>query len=418
MRADLAAGRHKGVVTRFPPEPNGYLHIGHAKSICLNFGVAAGIRRALQPALRRHQPGQGRAGIHRRHQARRALARLRLGRAPLPRLRLFRAALRLGRAPDPRRQGLCRRPEPDEMRANRGTLTEPGSEQPVPQPHGRGEPRPLPPHARRRVPERRARAARQDRHGVRQHQPARSGALPHPPRAASAHRPAWCIYPSYDFAHGQSDAIEGITHSLCTLEFADHRPLYDWLHRQPAGALAPAADTSSRGSTSTYTVLSKRVLTQLVRDGHVTGWDDPRMPTLAGLRRRGVPPEAIRDFVGRIGVARADSLRRRRHARACHPRGPQQDVRRAAWPCCARSRSSSRTTRRADRGARGRQQSGGSGGRHAHGHASAANSTSSATTSWRIRRRNSSACRRDRKCACATPTSSRCREASRTPPAR
>ena len=112
VRADLDAGRTKTVITRFPPEPNGYLHIGHAKSICLNFGVARGVRRPLQPALRRHQPDQGGAGVYRRHRARRALAGLRLGQAPLSRVRLFRAALRLGRAPDPRRQGLCRRPEP------------------------------------------------------------------------------------------------------------------------------------------------------------------------------------------------------------------------------------------------------------------------------------------------------------------
>ena len=118
---------------------------------------------------------------------------------------------------------------------------------------------------------------------------------------------AWHIYPSYDFAHGQSDAIEGVTHSLCTLEFADHRPLYDWFIENLPVPSRPRQYEFARLNL-THTVLSKRVLTELVRNGHVSGWDDPRMPTLAGLRRRGVPPKAIRDFVKAIGVARADNL--------------------------------------------------------------------------------------------------------------
>ncbi|MEQ8695961.1 MAG: glutamine--tRNA ligase/YqeY domain fusion protein, partial [Bauldia litoralis] len=117
----------------------------------------------------------------------------------------------------------------------------------------------------------------------------------------------WCIYPSYDFAHGQSDAIEGVTHSLCTLEFADHRPLYEWLLANLPVPSEPHQYEFARLNL-THTLLSKRVLTELVRGGHVDGWDDPRMPTLAGYRRRGVPPEAIRDFIQRIGVARADSM--------------------------------------------------------------------------------------------------------------
>ena len=117
----------------------------------------------------------------------------------------------------------------------------------------------------------------------------------------------WCIYPTYDFAHGQSDAIEGVTHSLCSLEFEDHRPLYDWLIDNLPVPSRPRQYEFARLNLG-YTVLSKRVLTQLVRDGHVAGWDDPRMPTLAGLRRRGVPPAAIRDFVQRVGVARAYSV--------------------------------------------------------------------------------------------------------------
>jgi glutaminyl-tRNA synthetase len=117
----------------------------------------------------------------------------------------------------------------------------------------------------------------------------------------------WCIYPTYDFAHGQSDAIEGVTHSICTLEFEDHRPLYDWLIEHLPVPSRPRQYEFARLNL-TYTVLSKRFLTRLVQEGHVAGWDDPRMPTLAGLRRRGVPPEAIREFVRRVGVARANSL--------------------------------------------------------------------------------------------------------------
>jgi glutaminyl-tRNA synthetase len=117
----------------------------------------------------------------------------------------------------------------------------------------------------------------------------------------------WSIYPSYDYAHGQSDAIEGITHSICTLEFEDHRPLYDWLLEKLPVPSKPHQYEFARLNL-TYTLLSKRVLTQLVRDGHVSGWDDPRMPTIAGLKRRGVPPVAIREFVKRIGVAKANSV--------------------------------------------------------------------------------------------------------------
>ena len=142
----------------------------------------------------------------------------------------------------------------------------------------------------------------------RQHQPARPLA---PYRILHAHHPRtgakWSIYPSYDYAHGQSDAIEGITHSICTLEFEDHRPLYDWFIEKLPVPSKPHQYEFARLNL-TYTVLSKRVLTQLVHDGHVAGWDDPRMPTIAGLKRRGVPPAAVREFVRLIGVAKANSV--------------------------------------------------------------------------------------------------------------
>ena len=216
---------------------------------------------------------------------------------------------------------------------------------------------------------------------------------------------AWYIYPSYDFAHGQSDAIERITHSICTLEFEDHRPLYDWFIDNLPVPSRPQQYEFARLNL-TYTVLSKRVLTELVRDGHVSGWDDPRMPTLAGLRRRGVPPEAMRDFVKRIGVAKANSV---------------VDV--GMFEFSIREELNKTALRRMavlrplkvvienypegrGRGARRGQSSRRSGGRHRARSVSAASSTSSRKISWRIRRRNSSGCRRAARCGCATPISS------------
>ena len=206
---------------------------------------------------------------------------------------------------------------------------------------------------------------------------------------------AWCIYPSYDFAHGQSDAIEGVTHSICTLEFEDHRPLYDWCLENLPVPSRPHQYEFARLNL-THTVLSKRVLTELVRGGHVHGWDDPRMPTLAGLRRRGVPPAAIRDFVKRIGVAKANSVVDVGDARVLHPRASQQDRAAAHGGAAAVEGRDRELSRRPKRGSsrrsiipRMRPPARGAS-------ASAASSSSSATISWRTRRRSSSACRRAR----------------------
>ncbi len=149
--------------------------------------------------------------------------------------------------------------------------------------------------------------AGQDRHGLTEHEHARSGDVSHSARRTH-HRTgdAWCIYPMYDYAHPLSDAIEEITHSICTLEFEDHRPLYDWFLEELG--IFHSQQIEFARLNLTYTVMSKRKLLRLVQEGYVSGWDDPRMPTLAGLRRRGVPPEAVREFVKRIGVAKANSV--------------------------------------------------------------------------------------------------------------
>ncbi|ALK10188.1 glutamine--tRNA ligase/YqeY domain fusion protein [Blastochloris viridis] len=306
VQADLDAGRHQTVVTRFPPEPNGYLHIGHAKSICLNFGIAQefGGRCHLRfddtnptkeeqeyiDAIKRDVHWLGFDwGEHLFH-------------ASDYFEQLYAWAEQLIRAGKAYVDDLS----PDQMRLSRGTLTEPGTDSPF---RGRSVEDNLDLFRRMRAGEfpNGARVLRAKIDMAAGNINLRDPVLY---RILHAVHPrtgtAWCIYPSYDFAHGQSDAIEGITHSICTLEFEDHRPLYDWFIDNLPVPSKPRQYEFARLNL-TYTVLSKRVLTTLVREGHVKGWDDPRMPTLAGLARRGVPAEALREFVRRIGVAKANS---------------------------------------------------------------------------------------------------------------
>jgi glutaminyl-tRNA synthetase len=307
VRADLASGRHRTIVTRFPPEPNGYLHIGHAKSICLNFGIAeeSGGHCNLRyddtnptkesqeyiDAIERDVHWLGFDWGDHLYHASDYFEQLYDWAEDL---------IRVGKAyVDDQTQ--------EEMRATRGTLTEVGIESPY---RERGVNENLDLFRRMRAGEfpNGARVLRAKIDMASGNINLRDPVLY---RILHAEHPRtgkkWSIYPSYDFAHGQSDSIEGITHSICTLEFEDHRPLYDWFLENLPVPSRPHQYEFARLNL-TYTVLSKRVLTELVRGGHVAGWDDPRMPTLAGLRRRGVPPEAIRDFVKRIGVAKANSV--------------------------------------------------------------------------------------------------------------
>jgi glutaminyl-tRNA synthetase len=307
VRADLEAGRITAPVTRFPPEPNGYLHIGHAKSICLNFGIAEefGGRCHLRfddtnptkeeqeyiDAIKRDVRWLGFDwGAHLYH-------------ASDYFEQLYDWALHLIRAG----KAYVDDQSQEEMRANRGTLTEPGRNSIY---RERTVAENLALFARMRAGEfgNGARVLRAKIDMAAGNINLRDPVLY---RILHAHHPrtgtSWCIYPSYDYAHGQSDALEGITHSICTLEFEDHRPLYDWLLDNLPVPSRPRQYEFARLNLS-FTLLSKRVLTELVRGGHVTGWDDPRMPTLAGLRRRGVPPQALREFVKRIGVGKANSV--------------------------------------------------------------------------------------------------------------
>lgn len=309
---DRAQGRVQTVVTRFPPEPNGYLHIGHAKSICLNFGVAEEFGGSCHLRFDDTNPTKEEQEFID------AIAKdVRwLG---------FDWGDNLYHASDYFEQlyawaehliqhghAYVDDQSPDEMRAARGTLTEPGRNSPW---RDRGVDENLDLFRRMRAGEfpNGARVLRAKIDMASGNMNLRDPALY---RILHATHPrtgdAWCIYPTYDFAHGQSDAIEGITHSLCTLEFEDHKPLYDWLlDKLPIAALGkttrPRQYEFARLNIAGL-VLSKRVLTRLVSGGHVRGWDDPRMPTLAGLRRRGVPAGALREFVKRVGMARANSV--------------------------------------------------------------------------------------------------------------
>ena len=303
--ADLREGRVSSVVTRFPPEPNGHLHIGHAKSICLNFGIAA------EFGGRCHLRFDDTNPIKEEQEYIDAIAAdvrwlgfdwgEHLYYASDYFEQLYAWAVHLVRA------GLAYVDDlsADEIRDHRGTLTEPGRDSPW---RDRSVEDNLDLFARMRAGEfpngARVLRARIDM---------ASGNInfrdPVLYRILHAAHPrtgdAWCVYPTYDFAHGQSDAIEGITHSICTLEFADHRPLYDWLIEQLPVPSRPRQYEFARLNL-TWTVLSKRFLLRLVQEDRVRGWDDPRMPTIAGIRRRGYPAEGIRDFAAMIGVGKRD----------------------------------------------------------------------------------------------------------------
>jgi len=305
--ADIAAGKNDGrVVTRFPPEPNGYLHIGHAKSICLNFGIAQDYRGSCNLRFDDTNPHKENleyieaikadvrwlgfewdslffASDYFEHLYGFAVGLIKAGKAYVCDL------------------------SAEQIREYRGTLTEPGRESPY---RNRSVEENLDLFMRMRAGEfkdgERVLRAKIDmtspninmrdpalyriRHGVIHHQ---TGA-------------EWCIYPMYDYTHPISDALEGITHSICTLEFADHRPLYDWTLDNIPVPCHPQQIEFSRLNLE-YTVMSKRKLTELVSEGYVEGWDDPRMPTIAGMRRRGYTPASIRDFCARIGVSKSEN---------------------------------------------------------------------------------------------------------------
>ena len=303
---DVATGRDGGKVhTRFPPEPNGYLHIGHAKSICLNFGVAEEFGGLCN--LRFDDTNPTREEMEYVESIKQDIRWLGFDWQDREYYasdyfdQLYQFALQLIGDGHAYVDSLSA----DEIREYRGTLTEPGRESP---------------YRNRSVEENlslfekmRAGHFQQGEHVLRARIDMSHGNLnlrdPVMYRIlhASHHRTGdhWCIYPTYDFAHGQSDSIEGVTHSLCTLEFEDHRPLYDWYLEQLK--IFRSRQTEFARLNLTYTVLSKRKLVRLVQEGHVSSWDDPRMPTLSGLRRRGYTPEAIRAFCERIGVSKKDS---------------------------------------------------------------------------------------------------------------
>ena len=304
---DLASGKHGGrVATRFPPEPNGYLHIGHAKAICIDFGMAARYGGTCNLRFDDTNPCKEETEY-----VESIMEDVRwLGFDWGDRMyyasdyfgQLYEFAVKLitdGKA-------YVDDLPAEEIRLRRGTLTQPGSESP---------------HRTRPVAEnldlfRRMRAgefpegSRVLRAKIDMASPNFNMRDPVMYRIlkASHHRTGdtWCIYPMYDFAHGQCDAIEKITHSLCTLEFEAHRPLYEWFVKELG--LFPSRQIEFARLNITYTVLSKRKLLRLVEEGHVAGWNDPRMPTLSGIRRRGYPPEAVRAFCEKIGVAKTDSV--------------------------------------------------------------------------------------------------------------
>jgi len=306
IEEDLRTDKYEGRVhTRFPPEPNGYLHIGHAKAICLNYGIAVQYKGLFNLRFDDTNPSKEEVEY-----VESIIEDIRwLGADWDDRLfyasdyfeQIYKFAIQLIK----KGKAYVDDQTADEIRETRGTLTEPGKESPY---RNRSVEENLDLFERMRAGEfedgsRVLRAKIDMASGnLNMRDPVMYRIL-----HAEHHRTGnkWCIYPTYDFTHGQSDSIEGITHSICTLEFEDHRPLYDWYLNQ-LGIHHPQQIEFARLNL-TYTVMSKRRLLELVKEGHVNGWDDPRMPTISGLRRRGYTPESIRNFCERIGVAKKDS---------------------------------------------------------------------------------------------------------------
>jgi glutaminyl-tRNA synthetase len=308
VRADNESGRHGGrVATRFPPEPNGYLHLGHAKSICLNFGVARDFGGHCNLRFDDTNPVTEDTEYVDSIQEDVRWLGFEWHDRPYYASDYFEKLYECGE--DLIRQGLAYVDDltPDEIREYRGTLKEPGRNSPW---RDRSAEENLDLFRRMRAGEfpdgSRVLRAKIDMGSpnINMRDP-----ILYRIRRAHHHRTgdAWCIYPMYDYAHPISDALERITHSLCTLEFEDHRPLYDWLVDNLTLPGKPQQIEFARLNL-TYTVMSKRKLLQLVSEKHVSGWDDPRMPTLSGIRRRGFPPAAIRRFADEIGVAKRENV--------------------------------------------------------------------------------------------------------------
>jgi len=304
---DLEAGRHARIVTRFPPEPNGYLHVGHAKSICLNFGVALEtggdcyLRLDDTNPLKEEQAYVDAIVDNVRWLGFDWGGRLTHASDYFPRIHA--CAVQLINAGHAYVDSLSA----DQMREYRGTLTAPGRESPF---RARTVAENLDLFARMRAGE-----FADGQHVLRARIDMASPNINlrdpvlYRIRRASHQRTGdtWCIYPMYDFAHTVSDALEGITHSLCTLEFEDHRPLYEWILDRLQLPHRPRQIEFSRLNLA-FTITSKRKLAELIDRGHVAGWDDPRMPTIAGMRRRGYTPESLRDFARRVGVTKKEHL--------------------------------------------------------------------------------------------------------------
>lgn len=303
---DLKNGKHKSIVTRFPPEPNGYLHIGHAKSICLNFGLAEKFGGRCN--LRFDDTNPEKESTEYVESIKNDIKWLGFdwGEKEFYASDYFEQMYEWAIELIKKGKAYVCHLSPEEMKRYRGTLTEPGIDSPY----------------RNRSVEENLLMFEKMKNGefeegeavlrakIDMSSPNINMRDPVMYRIIKSHhhrtKDKWCIYPSYDWAHGNEDSIEGVTHSICTLEFEDHRPLYDWFLDQ-LGVYHPRQIEFARLNL-TYTVMSKRKLLRLVQEKYVTGWDDPRMPTISGLRRRGYTPESIRAFAEKIGVAKSNSI--------------------------------------------------------------------------------------------------------------